>query len=147
MTNHPAVTDARPRDARRGAEYERSLRAWSKHLYLWGLCDNAACRLAKACRGHAQPCMDAHFSRLPAGAQEWFKVMICAKAFYDVPFDEVMRALNESGVNEVLLEWQRAVASGRDMREPGAVQEIDQRCIRFAAWKKREETEQASETV
>ena len=147
-TSHPLATEKKPGTEKADADYEREMRGWSKHLYVWGLCDNPACHRASACRAHAAAlCMKAKYPRLPAGVQVWFELITTAKLHYEVSFEQILNALDQIGAKEALLAWQEAVDAGEDMRAPGAVQAFEQRCTTFAAWFKANKVEDIRQSV
>jgi hypothetical protein len=90
---------------------EQAAHRWSKWLATWRLCDNAACRRARACRGNARACMKAKFPLLPEGARDWFMGFLWHKQ-EQFPFDEMLDNLESSGLSQALRDWHEAGLRG-----------------------------------
>jgi hypothetical protein len=116
-TNRPASAQEQ---ARSGSD--RSMRFWSKTLRLWSLCDNAACRRARACRGDVGTCMSVGYRKLPQGVREFYEELMGAR-IAKVPFDEAKAWLDANGHTRAIEEWWAAVDAGKTQRagvEPDA---------------------------
>jgi hypothetical protein len=83
---------------------EKSAHTWSGVLATWRLCDNAACRRARACRGEARACMKAKFPLLPERVRDWFMGFLWHKQ-ERFPFDEMRGILESSGHGQALQDW------------------------------------------
>ena len=78
-------TNARPQPR----SSERTLRGWSNLLKCWAVCDNAACREARRCRGTIRTCAPKNFAQLPEGVKGLACVIWDAKA-EGLSFDAAM---------------------------------------------------------
>jgi hypothetical protein len=120
-THHPPVA-AQGRKSRPNPAGDRTFRFWSETLRLWSLCDNAACRRARACRGDVGTCMSVGYRKLPQGVREFYEELMGAK-IANVPFDEVKAWLDANGHTRAIEEWWAAVDAGKAQRagvEPDA---------------------------
>lgn len=86
-----------------------SLTRWANHLSLWRLCDKAACRRMRACRGQVRVCFPDKFELLPDLVRDWFVFLMDARR-HDLPFDDAMKMLKGTDVEEAFLEWHEAAA-------------------------------------
>ena len=69
-----------------------SLRGWGAMLGIYQLCDNAACRRAKTCRGEARSCFRERFMQLPELVRNFWMLLLAAKA-EGLTFDEAVELL------------------------------------------------------
>jgi hypothetical protein len=81
-----------------------ALRDWNKMLGLWRVCDNAACRRARACRGNVRVCSPRNFALAPEGVQNWFVNLVVAKED-GLSFDEALARIKDTEIEEAFLEW------------------------------------------
>jgi hypothetical protein len=86
------------------ASRDQTLRDWTRHLGLWYVCDNAACRRACACRGNVQRCFGRNAQRVPQEVREWF-VALGEMQRDKVPFDEAREWLDKSPVGGAFAQW------------------------------------------
>jgi hypothetical protein len=100
---------------------QRVLRCWNKALGAWALCDDAACRRARACRGYALCCMPGHFVSLPDGVQGFFNAL-AALAQEDGPSAEAaMARLAKSEDAQAFVAWRVSLPGAeRDEASPSA---------------------------
>jgi len=87
---------------------DRSAHGWSKLLATWRLCDNAACRRARVCRGQGHACFKAKLPLLPEPVRDWFMGYLWHKQ-ERIPFDDMLANLEESGHGQALRDWQGGV--------------------------------------
>jgi hypothetical protein len=90
--------------ARKDTSREEALRDWNKILGLWRVCDNAACRRARACRGNVRACSPRNFALAPEGVQGWFACLMVAKED-GLSFDEAMAQIKGTPAEEAFFEW------------------------------------------
>ena len=81
-----------------------ALRAWNKILGLWRVCDKAACRKARACRGNVRACAPVNFARVPEDVQGWFGCLLLAKED-GLSFDEAMTEIEKTPAAEAFRNW------------------------------------------
>ena len=81
-----------------------ALRHWHRILGLWRVCDKAACRRARACRGNPRACAPVNFARAPEGVQDWFCNLVLAKEA-GLSFDEAMARVQGTPTEEAFLDW------------------------------------------
>ena len=87
---------------------DRDAHGWSKLLATWRLCDNAACRRARVCRGQGDVCLKAKFPLLPEAVREWFMGFVWHKQ-EQIPFDDMLDNLEELGHGQALRDWLEGV--------------------------------------
>ena len=98
---------------------DQQLRNWTRNLGLWYVCDNAACRRARACRGNVDRCFRRNVQRVPLEVREWF-VMLGEMQRDKVPFDEAWARLDKTPVGEAFAQWHMSTNARRGDGENGA---------------------------
>jgi hypothetical protein len=104
-------TDYRATEARFGedglAPETPALRYVSRVMHLYGLCRNAACRRARACRASPKDCLSRYAPLVPEEAREGVKAMIDgqnAGLTFDAMYEEAAEEI------DALDAWRTAVA-------------------------------------
>jgi len=83
---------------------DASLRNWARHIRLWHVCDNAACRAAHACRGDVPSCWRSNFPRLPDLVQLWTFAMMSTKE-YGMTAEEMLAELDRTELTPAFVDW------------------------------------------
>jgi hypothetical protein len=92
------------------AKHHRSRKADSYDLHhadvlrFWHVCESAACRSARACRGDARTCARRNFKRLPDDVQSWYACLLMGKE-EGLPFEETMARIAETRVANAYENW------------------------------------------
>ena len=101
------------------ASDDEALHNWTRNLSLWYVCDNAACRRARACRGNVQRCFGRNARRVPQEVCEWL-VMLAKMQRDKVPFDKARARLDKTPVGEAFHRWHTMTNARRSDGENGA---------------------------
>ena len=101
------------------ASEDQQLRNWTRIMSLWYVCDNAACRRARACRGNVQHCFKRNVQRVPQEVCQWF-VDLAEMQLDKVPFDEAWARLDKSPTGEAFHRWHVSTNARRGDGEHGA---------------------------
>ena len=104
------MTTPMPRAARSS---ERSVRGWNESLGAWAVCDNRACRRARACRGNIRACAKTNFARLPQDVQDWFILLMLARD-EGAPFDEAIARIGKTPLNDAFTAWRASLRSAAE---------------------------------
>ena len=83
------------------------MRDWANIMSLWHVCDNAACRRARVCRGNARVCGPQNIQRVPDGVLHWFLELLEARKD-NIPFDAAWEWLDGTPAGEAFYEWTEA---------------------------------------
>jgi hypothetical protein len=105
---------------------EKSAHAWSGLFATWRLCDNAACRRARACRGEVRACLKAKFPLLPERVRDWFMGFLWHKQ-ERFPFEDMIDNLESSGHGQALRDWREDGVREEEIeaaRVPHAMQRV-----------------------
>jgi len=101
------------------ASDDQTLRNWTRNMSLWYVCDNAACRRARACRGNVDHCFGRNVQRVPQEVREWF-LMLGELQRDQVPFDEAWARLDKTPVGEAFHQWHTSTNAPRGTGGSGA---------------------------
>lgn len=102
-TSHASPAHDHHRSVRE-QKIDASLRNWARHIRLWRVCDNAACRTARACRGEVPSCWRSNFPKLPEFVQLWAFSMMSTKE-HGMTAEEMLAALDETPLTTAFVEW------------------------------------------
>ena len=83
---------------------EEAWRNWTRILGLWRVCDKAACRKARACRGNVRACVPVNFANVPEDVQAWFACLMVARED-GLSFDEAMAEIEKTPAAEAFRDW------------------------------------------
>jgi len=83
-------------------------RAWADFLYLWRLCEGAACRRARRCKGNPHACFPRYAPLLPGEVQDYYSSLLQSRED-GLSFEDAMSELQEEGLERALDDWRQAV--------------------------------------
>ncbi len=83
---------------------EKTLRGWASIVKLWAVCDNAACRKARACRGAIHTCAPKNFAKAPEEVRGILCCLLAAKA-EGLSFDEAIEGFPGSRAEAAWHDW------------------------------------------
>ena len=101
------------------ASRDEALRDWTRIMSLWHVCDNAACRRARACRGNVRDCFGHNIHRVPQEVRQWF-VELGELQQDKVPFDKAWAWLEKTPAGEAFAQWHASTNARRGNGGNGA---------------------------
>jgi hypothetical protein len=103
-------------NATRRQSLAEAMRGWNDILCLWRLCDQKACRRARACRGNVHVCVPRNFPLLPEGVRAWFAILAQAQE-EQMSFDDAMASLDGTPADDAFWEWHETVETSQRPRQ------------------------------
>ena len=83
---------------------ERTMRQWGNFLGYWRVCDNVACRRARACRGNIRACAPRSFARLPNDVQGYLCMLLKCRED-GLTFEEAMHCVAQTPAADAFALW------------------------------------------
>lgn len=81
---------------------------WACLLALWRLCDQRACRRARACRRNPVACVRMNYPLLPDGARDWIDEFHEAQS-KGLSFEAAMEEIDATDAGDAFRDWYAAV--------------------------------------